>query len=163
VLKRMWDLVAGNAGEIAGLSLEGEGAKGGWRNRGGRGTRACSSACGTWSPATQVCVETQGKGARECGWRGGGVRGTGAGAAGVVHFVSFSRNTKAPAEGKAGNSHQVNLCPCVNALHTGHLNRDQFVRAMFLMDGLRRGLALPTVLPPGPWPQVRGRGCVWLL
>jgi hypothetical protein len=36
----------------------------------------------------------------------------------------------------------------------GHLNRDQFVRCMFLMDGLRRGLQLPAVLPPGPWPQV---------
>jgi hypothetical protein len=38
--------------------------------------------------------------------------------------------------------------------NAGSLNAEQFFKCMYLMDGCRRGAALPAVLPPGPWPQV---------
>ncbi|KAF6263937.1 hypothetical protein COO60DRAFT_1664828 [Scenedesmus sp. NREL 46B-D3] len=38
--------------------------------------------------------------------------------------------------------------------NAGSLSAEQFFKCMYLMDGCRRGAALPAVLPPGPWPQV---------
>ncbi|WIA34036.1 hypothetical protein OEZ86_012415 [Tetradesmus obliquus] len=37
--------------------------------------------------------------------------------------------------------------------NAGSLDAQQFLKCMYLMDGCRRGAALPAALPPGPWPQ----------